>query len=116
MGGKTVPRKEAVLDLDNYGPMPVRDYDYVVCSNCGAEFQPHVTRCIDCGAATVPPGGRQKAPRQTLAPDAEVVSIRVDEDLEWLETLQKRFSVHGIPSRIEIADGSSSGHPMPSTQ
>ncbi|HEY4572326.1 MAG TPA: nuclear transport factor 2 family protein [Thermoanaerobaculia bacterium] len=100
------------MDLDNYGPVPVGSYNYVVCSNCGAEFQPHVTRCIDCGAATMPPGGRQKAPRQILPPDAEVVRIRIDRDPEWIETLQNRLSIHGIPSRIEIAEGSSSDHPM----
>jgi uncharacterized protein len=99
------------MELDKYGPMPARDYDYVVCSNCGAEFQPHVTRCIDCGAATVPPGARQKAPRQTLSQDAEVVSLRVDKGLEWIETLQKRLSIHGIPSRIETIEDPSSRHP-----
>ncbi|HEY3567967.1 MAG TPA: nuclear transport factor 2 family protein [Thermoanaerobaculia bacterium] len=101
------------MELDKYGPVPAQNYDYVVCSNCGAEFQPHVTRCIDCGAATVPPGGgRQKAPRETLAPDADVIAIRGDRDLEWIEALQKRFSIHGIPSRIEMAEGSSSHHPF----
>lgn len=99
------------MDLDKYGPKPVQSYDYVVCSNCGAEYQPHVTRCIDCGAATVPPGARQRAPRQTLSPDAEVASLRNDEDLEWIEALQKRLSTHGIPSRIETVEGSSSDHP-----
>ncbi len=99
------------MDLDKYGPKPAQSYDYVVCSNCGAEYQPHVTRCIDCGAATVPPGARQRAPRQTLSPDAEVASLRNDEDLEWIEALQKRLSTHGIPSRIETVEGSPSDHP-----
>jgi ketosteroid isomerase-like protein/ribosomal protein L40E len=92
--------------------VPARYYDYVICSNCGAEFQPHVTRCIDCGAATVPPGAARAVPRRHVLPqDAEVVSIRIDEDLEWLEDLQKRFASHGIASRIEPIEGSSSRHP-----
>jgi hypothetical protein len=31
------------------------DFDHVVGPDCGSEFQPHVTQCIDCGGATVPP-------------------------------------------------------------
>ena len=50
------------MDLDNHGPVPVRDYDYVVCSKCGSEFQPHVKECIDCGAPTVPPGAAREVP------------------------------------------------------
>jgi ketosteroid isomerase-like protein/ribosomal protein L40E len=100
------------LDLDKYGPVPARNYDHVVCSNCGAEFQPHVTRCIDCGAATVPPGAaRAEAHRHVVPRDAEMVSIRIDKDLGWLEDLQKRFASHGIASRIEPIEGSSSRHP-----
>jgi len=100
------------LELDKYGPVPARNYDYVVCSNCGAEFQPQVTRCIDCGASTVPPGtATSEVRRHTLSRDAEVVSLRIDEDLEWLEDLQKRFASHGIASRIEPIEGTSSRHP-----
>lgn len=100
------------MDLDNYGPVPAQNYDYVVCSNCGAEFQPHVTRCIDCGAATVPPGApRVKGRRPVIPQDAEVVGVRIDGDLEWLETVQKRFAIYGIPSRIEPVEGSSFHHP-----
>ncbi|HSU84446.1 MAG TPA: nuclear transport factor 2 family protein [Thermoanaerobaculia bacterium] len=100
------------MELDKYGPVPARNYDYVVCSNCGAEFQPQVTRCIDCGASTVPPGtATSEVRRHTLSRDAEVVSLRIDEDLEWLEDLQKRFASHGIASRIEPIEGTSSRHP-----
>ena len=100
------------MELDKYGPVPARNYDYVVCSNCGAEFQPQVTRCIDCGASTVPPGtATAEVRRHTLSRDAEVVSLRIDEDLEWLEDLQKRFASHGIASRIEPIEGTSSRHP-----
>jgi ketosteroid isomerase-like protein len=58
------------LDLDSYGPVPAQDYDYVVCSNCGSEFQPHIMKCVDCGAPTVLPGAvqdREREPQEVLA-------------------------------------------------
>lgn len=87
------------------------DLDHVVCPECGSEFQPHVTRCIDCGAATVSPGGvpapdevKEAAPVPP-ARDAEEVGIRTDE-LEWIEGLQALFARHGIASRIHRVEGS----------
>lgn len=59
------------MDLDSYGPVPARDYNYVVCSNCGAEFQPRIKTCIDCGAATVPPGAAGKREREPREPQEE---------------------------------------------
>jgi ketosteroid isomerase-like protein/ribosomal protein L40E len=93
------------MDIDRDGPVPSpsdSDFDHVVCPECGSEFQPHVTHCIDCGAATVPPGGA--AIRLVPAPlppvrDPEDVSVRTDE-LEWIEGLQALFERQGIASRI----------------
>jgi ketosteroid isomerase-like protein len=102
------------LDLDNYGPVPMRDYDYVVCSKCGSEFQPHVKECIDCGAPTVPPGAA--APEQErdeeepeeldlpLSQDPEVAGLYVG-SLHWAEELKKRCEAQGIPGWIEETAG-----------
>ena len=111
-------REEAALDLDKYGPIPTAgDPDFVVCSECGSEFQPHIKVCIDCGAATVPPEAARARVRDRPAagsPDAddedkEDVAIRTDE-LEWIEDLQELFERHGISSRIRPVD--SSGRPQ----
>ncbi len=98
------------MDIDRHGPVPTsNDLDHVVCPECGSEFQPHVTHCIDCGAATVPPGAA--APIRLVptplppAGDAEEVRVRTD-DLEWIEGLQALFERHGIASRIHPAAGS----------
>ncbi|MFL6260369.1 MAG: nuclear transport factor 2 family protein [Thermoanaerobaculia bacterium] len=94
------------MDLDSYGPVPVSDYDYVVCSNCGAEFQPHIAKCIDCGAATVPPGSLQEAEQ---APEEEARPLSQDPELvllthgsfEDVEGLREALEAEGIPSWIE---------------
>jgi ketosteroid isomerase-like protein len=91
------------MDIDRGGPVPTSsDLDHVVCSQCGSEFQPHVTNCVDCGAATTSPGGA--AIRLVPAPlppvrDPEDVRVRTD-DLEWIEGLQAIFERQGIGSRI----------------
>jgi ketosteroid isomerase-like protein len=102
------------MDIDRNGPVPTAsdldpDPDHVVCPECGSEFQPHVTHCIDCGAATAPPGAA--APIRLVptplppAGDAEEVVVRTDE-LEWIEGLQARLERHGIASRIHRVAGS----------
>lgn len=100
------------MDLDNYGPVPARDYDYVVCSKCGSEFQPHVKECIDCGAPTVPPGAA-RAPREEeleeeqdlpLSQDPEVAVLYYG-DLVWAEELRQRCKEQGIPGWIEEPGG-----------
>ena len=110
MGGKTVLRKEAILDLDNYGPVPVRDYDYVVCSKCGSEFQPHVKECIDCGAPTVPPGTvqpRARAREDEREPEARPLSqapelvVLSSGSFETIEELREALDDEEIPSWIE---------------
>jgi ketosteroid isomerase-like protein len=93
------------MDIDRNGPLATSDdLDHVVCPECGSEFQPHVTRCIDCGAATVAPGGAvartPEAPAALAADVEEEVPIRTEE-LEWIESLRERFAQDGIPSRIE---------------
>jgi ketosteroid isomerase-like protein len=100
------------MDIDRNGPLATSDdLDHVVCPECGSEFQPHVTHCIDCGAATVAPGVAPAAPDEAeTAPappvrDAEEVGIRTDE-LEWIEGLQALFARHGIASRIHRVEGS----------
>jgi|GEM_PF-200496 len=87
------------------------DHDFVVCPECGSEFQPRVTRCIDCGAATVPPVAPsaiakpspvEPTPRSS---DPEDVRVRTD-DYEWIKRLQALFEKHGIISRICLAESS----------
>ena len=96
------------MDLDNHGPVPARDHDHVVCSQCGAEFQLHVTKCIDCGSATVPPGATaarvQQEPEEEqelpLSQDPEVTVLYAG-DLGWAEELKRRCEAEGIPGWIE---------------
>jgi len=88
--------------------VPVGDYDYVVCSNCGAEFQPHITKCIDCGAATVPPGAVRERERQPeeeeeappLSQDPELVAVSTG-SFERIEELRETLEDEEIPSWIE---------------
>jgi ketosteroid isomerase-like protein len=103
------------LDLDKHGPVPTAsDSDFVICPECGSEFQPHVKICIDCGAATAP-AGAARAPAQGSAEagppgeGAEEIVIRTEE-LEWIENLQELFERHGISSRIEALPSSPSPH------
>ena len=108
------------MDLDNYGPVPTRDYDYVVCSKCGAEFQPHIKKCIDCGAATVPPGAA-RAPREE-EPEEEELELPLSQDPEvtvlyagnllWAEELKKRCEAQGIPGWIEEPVGASPAYSL----
>lgn len=105
------------MDIDSHGPVPVQNYDYVVCSKCGAEFQPHVKKCIDCGAPTVPPGAA-RAPREEepeeeagemelpLSQDPEVTVLYTGSFL-WVEELKQRCEEQDIPSWIEDPTGSS---------
>ena len=83
------------MDLDKYGPVPVAsDSDFVVCPECGSEFQPHVKVCIDCGAATVSPEaartGDLNEPGDLPLDEAEAIHIRTNE-LEWIESLRVLF-------------------------
>jgi hypothetical protein len=106
------------LDLDNYGPVPARDYDYVVCSKCGSEFQPHIKECIDCGAPTVPPGAarapREEEPEEVpeeelelpLSQDPEIAMLYAGH-LIWAEELKKRCEAQGIPAWLEEWGGRS---------
>jgi hypothetical protein len=103
------------MDIDRNGPVPASDsaLDHVVCPECGAEFQPHVTHCIDCGAATVAPGAavarNPDAPGAGQEAGGAEIPIRT-EQLEWIESLQERFERHGIPSRIEALPSTRHDH------
>jgi ketosteroid isomerase-like protein len=97
------------LDLDNHGPVPVGGYDSVVCPECGSEFQPHVTKCIDCGAATVPPGeARRQDPERKpqearpLSQAPELVAVS-NGSFESIEELREALEDEEIPSWIEPA-------------
>ncbi|MFL6237557.1 MAG: nuclear transport factor 2 family protein [Thermoanaerobaculia bacterium] len=97
------------MDLDSYGPVPVSDYDYVVCSNCGAEFQPHIAKCIDCGAATVPPGAAREREREPEEEEEEERPLSQNPELVLLtgdsfanvEELREALEEEGLPSWIE---------------
>lgn len=101
------------MNLDDYGPVPVGDYDYVVCSNCGAEFQPHITKCIDCGAATVPPGAVQERKQEREPEDDEEEALPLSQDpelvavstgsFERIEELREALEDEEIPGWIEPA-------------
>lgn len=104
------------MDLDQYGPVPTAsDPDFVVCPECGSEFQPHIKICIDCGAATVLPGAARTQARDRPGDgppdesDENEIAIRTEE-LEWIEDLQEHFERHGISSRIEALSSSRHHH------
>jgi ketosteroid isomerase-like protein/ribosomal protein L40E len=101
------------MDIDHNGPVKrpgnfTDNPDHVVCPECGSEFQPNVTHCIDCGALTVSPGSvapgaaTPSAPIAAASPpvrDPDDVSVRTD-TLDWIEGLQALFKREGIASRI----------------
>jgi ketosteroid isomerase-like protein len=102
------------LDLDKYGPVPTASgSDFVVCPECGSEFQPHIKVCIDCGAATVSPEAARAQvrdrPGDGPSDEDEEIAVRTEE-LEWIEDLQELFERHGISSRIEALPSSHHQH------
>ena len=88
------------------------DTDVVLCPNCGSEFQPHVTHCIDCGTPTQ--SGLSLTDRQrielarrgfSLPPASEAFSVRIAE-LGWAEKLGNLLEENGIPCRLEVFEDS----------
>jgi hypothetical protein len=90
-----------------------------VCTRCGAEFQPHVTTCIDCGGATETrmetPGAAWTPPPRpvpppppeptafSLPPGAEaagVFSASLEPALDLAVFLERR----GVPCRLDLVD------------
>ena len=83
--------------------------DTVVCSDCGSEFQAHVTRCIDCGAPTRPAeaGGepqRKEKPPFSLSRESPARGLCQETGLGRAESLASFLEEHGIPCRIEVSE------------
>lgn len=86
-----------------------------VCPSCGSEFQPHVTRCIDCGTQTRSSWAAPERPRVvraveempafgfSLPRDVEATVVRIV-DLGWAERLGRLLETRGVPCRIEVQD------------
>lgn len=88
-----------------------------VCPSCGSEFQPHVMRCLDCGAPTrssyaapeLLPRGRQDRQEEAdlslppLPPDAPAAMARAG-TAHWVKMLEGVLAKNGIPCRLEIYD------------
>ena len=92
-----------------------------VCPDCGSEFQPHVTRCIDCGAQTRSTWAAPDLPRVereqvavfgfSLPPDSEASAVRITSDLGWAKRLGSLLEQRGVPCRIDVGyDASGSPH------
>lgn len=92
---------------------PEFDSDAMVCPECGSEFQPHVLKCIDCGAATVSAasmaGRARPGPtpslgnRFSLPEDREAICARTRK-LEDAEDLGIFLERHGVPCRLEMEE------------
>ena len=85
------------------------DTDFVVCPQCGSEYQPHVTHCIDCGAPTQSGWGHhdEMNPKaSSLPPESEDFVVVKGGDLQWAENFGNFLEEHGIPWRIEVSDRS----------
>src|SRR6185503_548832 len=81
------------------------------CPECREEYQPHMTRCLDCGGA-LEEGLEGQAPRDRATPQAEAepeTSLppgeyrRVGESLsaQVVDPLVKGFAAAGIPVKVE---------------
>lgn len=92
------------MDLDKHGPIPTASgSDFVVCPECGSEFQSRIKACIDCGAATVSPEAARALVQDNAAagpPDEDDEIVIREEELEWIKSLQDLLERNGIPSRI----------------
>jgi predicted amidophosphoribosyltransferase len=90
-------------------PSRVQPSDAVVCSDCGSEFQPHVTRCIDCGAPTRPAEAgsephRKEKPPFSLSRESPARGLCQETGLGRAESLASFLEEHGIPCRIEVSE------------
>lgn len=85
-----------------------------VCPSCGSEFQPHVTRCIDCGTPTrsayaapeLPPRDRREVPDVSplpLPPETPAAMARAG-TAHWVKILEGALAKKGIPCRLDIYD------------
>jgi hypothetical protein len=87
---------------------PASDTDFVVCPDCGSEFQSRVTHCIDCGAPTRPAREtdlhRKENPTFSLPRESEAFVLLQDNHLERAESLGIFLEEHGIPCRIEASE------------
>lgn len=87
------------------------------CAKCGAEFQPWVERCIDCGGALEADDGSAPPPKRVvveadddhdephddeLADEEEGVLLRIV-PLNWARGLSAALAARGIAHRIEEA-------------
>ena len=79
-----------------------------VCPQCGSEFQPHVTQCIDCGGATETrlesPLAGLAAPRAehddlSSPSEGEACSVRVG-DFAAARDLAAWLEEHGVACRV----------------
>jgi hypothetical protein len=79
------------------------------CPDCGEEYQPHMTHCIDCGAALLerlagdapvyaPPTEPERAP---ALPAGEYGRVASDLSAQTVEPLVKLFVAAGIPVKVE---------------
>ena len=81
------------------------------CPDCGEEYQPHMTHCIDCGTALQerleghspayePPPEPEPAP---ALPPGEYGRVASDLSAQTVEPLVKLFVAAGIPVKVESA-------------
>lgn len=81
---------------------------YKLCRDCGAEFQPWVDRCTDCGGAldwAPQPAAEPSAP---LPPTPELTCIRVA-DAWGARELAAELQSAGIPCRIDAHSPDAAG-------
>jgi hypothetical protein len=86
--------------------------DFVVCSRCGAEFQLHVTHCIDCGAPTqsgwtlASPRRKEPVQRALALPDDQDGFVVRGGQLGWAQSFGSFLEEHGMPWRLDVPERS----------
>ncbi|MBI5075729.1 MAG: hypothetical protein HZB62_11280 [Nitrospirae bacterium] len=83
-----------------------------MCPDCGAEYQPHIEKCADCGVVLLLPEELAKAQEERERTEETAVdnSMKVMEgDLSWMSELRTVLLDAGIPCMLHSDAGCRKG-------